>query len=87
MTELEFKLIDALNIEGIENHLWGLCRYEVEASMYDPKFSGELPPHIYVYGDDEEMYSYELEDLLMNKYDKKLYYEENRYIAFFWIEV
>lgn len=87
MNAKEFEVIDAINRDGLDSSLWGLCDYEVDASFYDPQFEGKLPPHICVYGDDTEMYSLELDRLLMNGYDEKLYYEPSRYIAFFWLAV
>ena len=87
MEAKEFEVIDAINREGIDSALWGLCREEVDASVYDPMFDKEVPPHIYVYGDDDEMYGCELDRLLRYRYDEKLYYDASHYIAFFWIEV
>lgn len=87
MQTKEFEVIDAINRDGLDSSQWGLCRDEVEASVYETKFSGVLPPHIYVYGDDEGMYGLELNRWLKRGYDEKMYYEQGRYVAFFWLEV
>lgn len=87
METIEFEIIDAINKDGIDNSLWGLCRDEVNASVYDQLFDEKLPPHIYVYGDDEEIYSCELDRLLRRGYDRKLYYDPSHYVAFFWLKV
>lgn len=87
MNKNEFELIAAINDEGIDNSLWGLCGADVNASTYDGKFDEMLPPHLYVYGDDDEIYGCELRRLLRDRYDRKLYYDSTHYIAFFWLQM
>ena len=86
METKEFEVIDAINRDGMDSSLWGLCREEVNASVYEKQFRGVLPPHIYVYGSDDEVYGYELDRLLKDGYDEKIYCEPGRYIAFFWLK-
>ena len=87
MKQNEFELIDAINREGLDNNTWGLCGSDVKASAYDEQFDEMLPPHLYIYGDDEEVYSCELKKLLRDGYDRKLYYDPTHYVAFFWLQM
>lgn len=87
MKQNEFELIDAINREGLDNNTWGLCGSDVNASAYDEQFDEMLPPHLYIYGDDEEVYSCELKKLLRDGYDRKLYYDTTHYVAFFWLQM
>lgn len=86
MTRNEFELIDAINRDGIDSTLWGLCGSDVNASVYDQAFDEMLPAHLYVYGDDDSMYGSDLERLLRSGYDRKLYYDPTHYVAFFWLQ-
>lgn len=87
MKQNEFELIDVINRDGIDSSLWGLCGSEVNASAYDEKFDEMLPPHLFVYGDDDEVYGCELGRLLRDEYDRKLYYDPTHYVAFFWLQM
>ena len=87
MTQNEFKLIDAINRDGIGNSFWGLCDSDVNASVYSPVFDEMLPPHLYIFGDDYKIYGSDLEMFLKNGYDRKLYYAPTHYIAFFWLQM
>lgn len=87
MTQNEFKLIDAINKDGMANTLWGLCSSDVNASVYGDGFDEMLPPHLYIYGDDDGVYGSDLERLLKREYDRKLYFTPTHYIAFFWLQM
>lgn len=87
MTRKEFELIDAINKDSISNYLWGLCDIEVNASVYSPDFDEMLPPHLFIYGDDARVYSSNLGMFLKGRYDRKIYYETTRYVAFFWLQM
>lgn len=87
MKQNEFELINAINREGLDSSLWGLCGSDVNASAYDEKFDEMLPPHLYIYGDNDGVYGSELRKLLRDGYDRKLYYDATHYVAFFWLQM
>lgn len=87
MTQNEFKLIDAINRGGINNTFWGVYGSDVNASIYSQDFDEMLPPHLYIYGDDDRVYDSDLAMFLKSRYDRKLYYTPTHYVAFFWLQM
>lgn len=87
MKQKEFELIDAILRDGLDSSLWGLCGSEANALAYYGLSDEMLPPHLYVYGDDNETYGCELGRFLRDGYDRKLYYDPTHYVAFFWLQM
>ena len=59
MTQKEIKLINAINVDGISNEMWGIVSTPVTGRDFfgfeaEPAASAVIPPHIYVYRECEE---------------------------------
>lgn len=88
MTQKEYSIIATINEEGLDNSMWGMSNATLDASYYGCNKKEELPPHIYIYGDDNTTYGRRMDELLRNGYDRKFYLDKfsTEFICFFWLD-
>ncbi len=87
MTQREFDIINAINVEGLDNSDWGVTEdgYGTEYYGIDEVFE-ELPRHIYIWCDTERTYSAEMQELINTKYDRKYTTEHGIFLCLFWLD-
>ena len=90
MTQKEYKVLATINQEGLDNTVWGMSSNELDTDFYGCTFNNrleKLPPHIYIWGNDDEIYSNAMHELLYSGFDKKIVnpYADGEFICFFWL--
>lgn len=84
MTQKEFRIIDLIQREGIENSSWGLQKETVNSVIYGSFVPEDLPPHIYIYGSYNESYTADF-DALLKDYDKIFYCGKGDFLCLYWL--
>jgi len=89
MTQREFDIINAINVEGLDNSDWGVAKDGLTTEFYlgNDEPVEELPSHIYIWGDNSTTYCNAMHDLLNTKYDKKYYTDDcGGFLCLFWLD-
>ena len=89
MTQKEFDIINAINVDGIDNSDWGVTEDGLDTEYYGIELDKpeQLPRHIYVWGDTKQTYGKELNELLCNGYDRKYRTDDTGgFLCLFWLD-
>lgn len=84
MTQKEFDILNAINLEGWDSNMWGLHQETISSTTYGPFEEESLPPHIYVYAFLNQKFSNSYAKIL-NSFDKVYYLGNGHFVFLYWL--